>query len=815
MATLGSSRHSNCQTGNLKLRRLTQAYLTPFQNESPTHTTLLSKLDNIYSLTKELLLDYQSVTSGLFPRYSKDRDVGYVKDSIFATFACWACSIAYKRMDDDRGRQTELRQSAVKTMRGILFSWMQQVDKLDKFKVNNAPEFALHSRFDLQTGMSLTTPNDKLYGHLQMDLIALFLLALVQMISAGEKIIYTHHEVQFIQNLVFYIERTYRTPDFGLWERGTRYNNGTPELHASSLGMVKSALEAINGFNVYGSSGTSASVIYVDIDGHNRNRTTFETILPRESNSKNTDAGLLFTVGWPFFATHHQSLFNKTVEKCVRHLEGRFGIKRYLRDGYRTEIEDSSRVFYEEHDTSKFQAIECQFPIFLGVIYITACLRGDVALADRYWEKLQSLLVADETVTGGQILPECYVVDECYYRDELKKPNSTDLYPINPQEFGHHLWSNAIYIVAILMRENLIHSGDIDPINRHLPASQRPKVFNRHSAFQGSMEGDPVVQIALIAESSRLQMTLSTYGIPTQTPHEVEPVQIWPSWRLVKVFECLGRDKKLGLGGRPPRPFGPLSTSKVFRVFGDTVLCFPLLFEVKDFYISADPAVLIDDIKRDIEFVSKRWKLAGRPTLCVVLREENVVGPYFNHMLDLLVSLKNGFINGIRVRLGRVHQLLNSSCIEHVDFANSDDVEFDVDILEEVKPTDKLTSRISLREANDDETTTEEEISKLSHHELYDIISRDDPERLRATAFAISVMGMRTSPDFVVNHLTLTDRMERIYNNACQLRLWWLVRFCAGRLRKTMNSIAPGITSMLVRGKQITLGVRGVREVTI
>lgn len=50
--------------------------------------------------------------------------------------------------------------------------------------------------------------------------------------------------------------------------------------------VAQAALEAINGFNLYGASGTSASVIYVDIDGHNRNRTTFETILPRESNSK-------------------------------------------------------------------------------------------------------------------------------------------------------------------------------------------------------------------------------------------------------------------------------------------------------------------------------------------------------------------------------------------------------------------------------------------------------------------------------------------------------------------------------------------------
>jgi len=56
-----------------------------------------------------------------------------------------------------------------------------------------------------------------------------------------------------------------------------------------------------------------------------------------------------------------------------------------------------------------------------------------------------------------------------------------------------------------------------------------------YGLLQGSMEGDPVVQIALIAESSRLQMMLSTYGISTQTPHELEPVQIWSSYRMVKV----------------------------------------------------------------------------------------------------------------------------------------------------------------------------------------------------------------------------------------------------------------------------------------
>jgi hypothetical protein len=39
----------------------------------------------------------------------------------------------------------------------------------------------------------------------------------------------------------------------------------------------------------------------------------------------------------------------------------------------------------------------------------------------------------------------------------------------------------------------------------------------------------------------------------------------------------------------------------------------------------------------------------------MTLREVNVVGEHFERMLHLLVSLKNGFVDGVRVRVGRVH----------------------------------------------------------------------------------------------------------------------------------------------------------------
>ena len=48
-----------------------------------------------------------------------------------------------------------------------------------------------------------------------MDATSIFLLMLAQMTVSGFKIVYTQDEVNFVQNLVYYIERAYRY-NFGL-----------------------------------------------------------------------------------------------------------------------------------------------------------------------------------------------------------------------------------------------------------------------------------------------------------------------------------------------------------------------------------------------------------------------------------------------------------------------------------------------------------------------------------------------------------------------------------------------------------------------
>ena len=80
--------------------------------------------------------------------------------------------------------------------------------------------------------------------------------------------------------------------------------------------------------------------------------------------------------------------------------------------------------------------------------------------------------------------------------------------------------------------------------------------------FQSS-PSDLVIQVVLITESVRLQQMLGTYGIQTQTPRQIEPIQIWPPGELTRAYEQLGVNHKLGLSGRPPRPIGGLGTAKV------------------------------------------------------------------------------------------------------------------------------------------------------------------------------------------------------------------------------------------------------------
>uniref|UniRef100_A0A8C5FGI6 Phosphorylase b kinase regulatory subunit n=1 Tax=Gadus morhua TaxID=8049 RepID=A0A8C5FGI6_GADMO len=721
---------------------------------------LWEKLDHYYKSVKATILNYQSPTTGLFPvKTCSSCKEARVRDSLYCAAGSWALALAYRRIDDDMGRTHELEHSAIKCMRGVLYCYMRQADKVEQFKQDPSPSKCLHSVFHVDTGDEMLSCSD--YSHLQIDAVSLFLLYLVEMICSGLQIIYNTDEVSFIQNLVFCVERAYRMPDYGMWERGSKYNNGGTELHSSSVGLAKSALEAINGFNLFGNQGCSWSVIFVDLDAHNRNRQTLCSLLPRESRSHNTDAALLPTISYPAFAVDDDALYSQTLDKIVRKLRGKYGFKRFLRDGYRTANEDKNRRYYKPAEMKLFDGIECEFPIFFIYMIIDGVFRGNKDQVKEYQDLLQPVIFRSPEV------------------DELISPK------------------------------------DIDPLHRYVPRQDQRNVSMRYSN-QGPIENDVVIHVALIAESQRLQVFLNTYGIQTQTPQQVEPIQIWPQKELVKAYRFLAVNQKLGLSGRPERPVGCIGTCKIYRILGKTVVCYPIVFDLSDFYLSQDVMLLIDDIKNALQFIKQCWKMQGRPLFLVLIREDNIKGSRFNPVLDMLASFKKGNIGGVKVHVDRLQTLISGAVVEQLDFLRVNEAEIpEFQALEELAlpKHSKVKRQSSTPNASDLEQQPEVDAHEWNHRPTHEIMLKfHESDCLASQAQLAAILLRREGPHLLANDENLLEELEKIYRRAGTKKLWSVVRLAASLLTKLVDSLAPSITSVLVHGKQVTLGVFGQEE---
>ncbi|XP_056243942.1 phosphorylase b kinase regulatory subunit beta isoform X1 [Seriola aureovittata] len=777
---------------------------------------LWEKLDRYYSAVKTTILNYQSPNTGLFPvKTCSTCKEAKVRDSLYCAAGAWALAMAYRRIDDDMGRTHELEHSAIKCMRGILYCYMRQADKVEQFKQDPSPSKCLHSVFNVDTGDEVYTYGD--YHHLQIDAVSLFLLYLVEMICSGLQIIYNTDEVSFIQNLVFCVERAYRVPDYGMWERGSKYNNGSTELHSSSVGLAKAALEAINGFNLFGNQGCSWSVIFVDLDAHNRNRQTLCSLLPRESRSHNTDAALLPTISYPAFAVDDDALYSQTLDKIVRKLRGKYGFKRFLRDGYRTTNEDKERRYYKPAEMKLFDGIECEFPIFFIYMMIDGVFRGNKAQVKEYQELLEPIIF--QSYEGHAVIPKYYYVPADFVEAEQSKHGSQKRFPSNSGRDGKvFLWGQALYNIAKLLVDELISPKDIDPVHRYVPHRDQRNVSMRYSN-QGPIENDVVIHVSLIAESQRLQVFLNTYGIQTQTPQQVEPIQIWPQKELVKAYRFLAINKKLGLSGRPERPVGCIGTCKIYRILGKTVVCYPIVFDLSDFYLSQDVMLLIDDIKNALQFIKQCWKMQGRPLFLVLIREDNIRGSRFNPVLDMLASFKKGSIGGVKVHVDRLQTLISGAVVEQLDFLRVNEAEIsEFKSFEELEMPkhSKVKRQTSTPNASDLEQQPEISEEEWLHKPTQEIIQKfHDSNCLASQAQLAGILLRREGPDFLAKDENLMEELERIYRQAGSRKLWLAVRQSATIIKRFASSIAPHITTILVHGKQVTLGLFGHEEEVI
>ncbi|XP_053328842.1 phosphorylase b kinase regulatory subunit alpha, skeletal muscle isoform isoform X1 [Spea bombifrons] len=612
------------------------------------------RLDRYAKLVHQTILCHQNAVTGLLPASCEEKDA-WVRDNVYTVLAVWGLSLAYRKnadRDEDKAKAYELEQNVVKLMRGLLQCMMRQVSKVEEFKYSQSTKDSLHAKYN--TANCSTVVGDNQWGHLQLDATSIYLLFLAQMTASGLHIIYTLDEVTFIQNLVFYIEAAYKTADFGMWERGDKTNQGISELNASSVGMAKAALEALDELNLFGAKGGPQSVIHVLSDEIQHCQSILHSMLPRASTSKEIDAGVLSIISFPAFAVEDLQLVQLTKQKIIDKLQGRYGCCRFLRDGYRTPKEDPTRLYYEPAELKLFENIECEWPLFWTYFILDGIFIGNIEQVQEYREALEGVLIKGKN--GVYLVPELYSVPGDNVDEEYKHPHTVDRVPMGKLP---HMWGQSLYILGCLMSEGFLAPGEIDPLNRRFSTVPKP---------------DVVVQVTVLAETEEIQAILKNNGIEVETVAGVYPIRVQPARILSHIYARLGRNRKMNLSGRPYRNMGVLGTSKLYTIRQNIFAFTPQFIDQQQFYLALDNRMIVEMLRTDLSYLCSRWRMTGRPT---------VIFPISQTMLDdsgtdldpvvlaTLRKVQDGYFGGARTQTGRLSDFLTTSCCKHLSFMDS------------------------------------------------------------------------------------------------------------------------------------------------
>ncbi|XP_065295230.1 probable phosphorylase b kinase regulatory subunit alpha isoform X3 [Dermacentor albipictus] len=851
------------------------------------------RLDYYQRLVCRTILDYQDPVTGLIPSHKQD-DHAWVRDNVYSILSVWALSMAYRKnadLDEDRAKTYELEQACIKMMRGLLLAMMRQKDKVEKFKQTQNPADSLHAKYSSQT--TATVVGDREWGHLQLDATSLYLLILAQMTASGLQIVFNLDEVNFIQNLVFYIEATYCIPDYGIWERGDKTNHGLPELNSSSIGMAKAALQALDDLDLFGGKGGPFSVIHVLADEAQKCNAVLQSMLPRESNSKEVDAALLSVIGYPAFAVEDPELIAQTRKSILQKLKGKYGCKRFLRDGYKTAKEDPSRLYYESWELQHFENIECEWPLFLCYLVIDACFRGERLEVEEYCDALEQVLLL--TDDGLKLVPEMYAVSADKVEAEYKNPHSQPRVHVGMTPF---MWAQSLFIIGRLLQEGFIVPGELDPLNRRLASEKKP---------------DVVVQVVVLAEDHIIQEKLMHHEIFVQTIQDVPDFEVLPARVLGHIYTYLGRSSKLGLSGRQSRDVGILSTSKMY-LFKDSLLVFtPQFADQHRFYLASDTDLLIDTFKTEVAYLKSAWRMLGRPTVILPVSQDLLHnGKIPGEVIATIKKLKSGYTTGTRILLGTLEEFVSTSCIASLSFVGNQeeghperipaelreylnkefsrkDVRRDSIFLrrqsiigppkspsafgsrgklgvkglvkrsrsihvenffscdqpsstksEELLPTLSEDSYGGVGDTGSPAYDTDEEelcemvdqpsnattlglsqlqLDKVSEKELLDLLEESDSLEEHGDILHCLVLnkGLKWDTELGDGNRVITVRhlLKELYEKAYKEHKWGLVRHVAGLLGKKVEDLAKAVTDLLVRQKQVTVGMPPMNEYTI
>ena len=738
---------------------------------------LLHRLDREI---EAVVLSRQHPLTGLLPASTANTVHGnygdaWVRDCVYSIQCVWGLAMAHRRQSGPCRRAFELEQRVLQLMRGLLASMMRQAPKVERFKRSLRPLDAIHAKFD--TGSGATVVPDDGWGHLQLDATAVFLLQLAQLTRSGLVVVQTTHERDFVQNLVYYVARAYRVADYGIWERGDKSNHGLPERNASSIGMVKAALESLEGIDLLGPHGDGSYCLSIPQDAIVRLRRALHSLLPRESASKEADSACLSVIGYPAWALEDGELVARTRTKIRQDLGGAYGYKRFRRDGHQTVIEDVSRLHYEPEELAEFEHIECEWPLFLAYELLTACCEERWEEARRWRQRLAELSVE---VEGVPLLPELYVVSQSAIAAERRNPGSQ---PRQPNDNVPLLWTQSLTWLGDLLLHGLITPNDLDPIGR------------RHRQLLGAER----VMVALVPEEDSIARQLAAVGLPIHDPSQ-GTLRVASSRELAQRMATVGANARLGLTGHPPVRMETMATARLYRHNGEALAFQPAVLEEDTFYLADDPLQLVDTVASELRLLRRHWRGGGLPLLLIP-----IASVAFRRdpqaFFELGQSLLAGEVEGVPVQLGALEDLAaEASWVELPRQAEA--------VCRLLQPRQTL-----LPAAHSHRPLTARQEQELEDTSVAALIERLwTSNSLQEQAEVLELLGRRLGPGAELRgplgsgSMRLMALLEEVYRRGLQEGDWNVVRRTAGVMGLVHPQLEDALTDLLVRQKQVVVG---------
>ena len=749
---------------------------------------LESSLERHFDLVNKIILSRQDPVTGLLPASTAvnahgDYTDAWVRDNVYSILSVWGLALVYRKFDSEHHRSYLLSQSVVKLMRGLLSAMMRQSDRIEAFKKTRNPTDALHAKYGTKTGLAVV--GDDEWGHLQLDASSLFLLMIAQMTASGLRIVYTMDEVDFVQNMVHYISHTYCTPDYGIWERGNKINHGNTEINGSSVGMAKAALEALDGFNLFGDLSSYEAVIHVITSDIARSRFTLQGLLPRESNSKETDAALLSIIGYPAYAIEDADLVKRTRDKIIKKLAGNYGCKRFLLDGHQSSIEDDSRLHYESSELREFEHIESEWPLFFTYLLLDALMRDEKEEIEHWKKKLQLLFVEQD---GKKLLPELYIVPKELIDAEKENPGSQIRIA---NENVPLVWAQSLYMLSDMMLDGLLDPGDIDPLHR----SKR---------IGHSFSAEPLVPV--IAENVLVKEKLADLGFMRETMEEIKPIRVIHANQLSILHTFLGQNEKLSLSGRKLMVARTMTTARVHIIDGEEIVFLPYYFNPQGFYFSSDTKLLVEHFRASLKFLATQWDARGNPIIPFFVRESMFLEREREALVELLDDIQKEESDGIVIQTGPLQELLALGELESLDDIHDFRLQ-DTEMLahddtlgicsQETKTYTVLLSLEELQYIGEQEDTVLVEILLGEQIRSYKTYALEEMWRRKGAFYELHTQQ---------GNATLFIVAQKLYESATVCHEWNVVRRIADLTEKYDDRLEDVLLDIVIRQKRLAVG---------